>query len=466
MMKYRHFLSLVCILISLSIKAQEDSLHILNYENFLTKVREHHPMARIASIQAETGQAQLQYTRGGFDPKAFIKTGEKYFDGKQYYSLNQGGFKIPTWFGMELLAAYENNDGLYLNPEHNTPNAGLYYAGVSLPLGKGLFIDQRRAELRKAQIYTEITELEKRLMLNDLFYEAGKAYWEWYRAYHQVIIYREALELSKTRLEAVKQSVVLGDRPAMDTLENGIQVQNRKLSLQEAELELKNTEAKISIYLWDEGFIPLEPAKGTIPEDLKISISTKSHEYGNLDSLTGLHPELNQYQAKLKSLEIERRWKIEQLKPQLNLKYNALNAPVNDNPFAGYSINNYTWGLEFSMPLFLRKERGGLNLTKLKMEQTQLMTSNKMVSLKYKIQAAVNEWETLNEQIKLYQGTVTDYQKLLNGERQLFQVGESSVFMVNSRELGYINARIKLIDLIGKQQKAELGIDYALGRLQ
>lgn len=465
-MKYRHFLTLVYLLITISSMAQGDSLHILSFENFLSKVREHHPMARIASIQAETGQAQLQYARGGFDPKAFVKTGEKYFDGKQYYSLNQGGFKIPTWFGMELLAAYENNDGLFLNPENNTPNAGLYYAGVSLPLGKGLFIDQRRAELRKAQVYTEISELEKRLMLNDLFYEAGKAYWEWFSAYYQTLIYREALQLSQTRLEAVKQSVMLGDRPAMDTLENGIQVQNRKLSLQQAELERKNAKTKLSIYLWDEGFIPLEPAKGTIPEDLNITMANQDNNFGDLDSLTDLHPELNQYRAKSKSLEIERRWKIEQLKPQLNLKYNALNAPVNDNPFAGYSINNYTWGLEFSMPLFLRKERGGLNLTKLKLEQTQLMINNKLASLKFKIQAAINEWETLNDQIKLYQGTVSDYQKLLNGERQLFQAGESSVFMVNSRELGYINARIKLIDLLGKQQKASLGIDYALGRLQ
>jgi hypothetical protein len=40
----------------------------------------------------------------------------------------------------------------YLNPENTVPNAGLTSLGISVPLGQGLFINQRMADLRKAKM--------------------------------------------------------------------------------------------------------------------------------------------------------------------------------------------------------------------------------------------------------------------------------------------------------------------------
>jgi hypothetical protein len=77
----------------------------------------------------------------------------------------------------------------------------------------------------------------------------------------------------------------------------------------------------------------------------------------------------------------------------------------------------------------------------------------------------LNEWETLEGLVELYQQTVQDYLGLLNGERQMFNAGESSLFMVNSRELGYINAQLKLIELLAKNHKAELKTLYSFGLL-
>ena len=41
---------------------------------------------------------------------------------------------------------------------------------------------------------------------------------------------------------------------------------------------------------------------------------------------------------------------------------------------------------------------------------------------------------------------------LLNAEQEKFKLGESSVFMVNTRENAYLSAEINLIELISKQQ--------------
>jgi hypothetical protein len=67
--------------------------------------------------------------------------------------------------------------------------------------------------------------------------------------------------------------------------------------------------------------------------------------------------------------------------------------------------------------------------------------------------------------IEGYRQNASDYQRLLNGEKQKFSGGESSLFMVNSRELNYIASRIKLIESIVANKKASLATAHALAIL-
>ncbi len=447
--------------------AQTGSQSVLTFEDYNAIVRQHHPMAVQAELIRKKGEATVQMARGGFDPKIGTDISQKYFKGDQYYSLIDAGLKVPTWFGIEAYAGYEQNGGSYLNPENSTSGGGLAYAGISVPIGRGLFIDERRAELRSAQIYEKSTEVEQRLMMNELLYEAGKAYWNWFEKYQVLQVYREALDLAQFRFTAVKQQAELGDRPSIDTLEAGIQVQNRMLALQQAELDFRNSSALLSIYLWESGQIPLELEETTIPVDKSTVLlrTTEGLLLDRMDSLIAYHPYLQQYRYKIDQLKIERRLKIENLKPQLDLKYNALNQVVGNNPFADLSINNYNWGLQFSMPIPLRKERGALRLAKLKIQNAELDVVDTQAQIGYKITASLNEWNTTREQTKLYERTVRDYLGLLDGERSKFDAGESSLFMVNSRELGYINAQIKYLELLAKNRKAVLSTEFSLGVL-
>ncbi|MFM1874949.1 MAG: hypothetical protein RL266_686 [Bacteroidota bacterium] len=441
---------------------------VLTFEDFNAIVRQHHPVAMQATLIAQKGDAMVQMARGGFDPKLGSDIGQKYFKGDQYYSLIDAGLKVPTWFGIEANLGYEQNGGLFLDPENSTSGGGLVYAGLSVSVGKGLFIDERRAELRKAQIYQKSTVVEQRLMINELMYEAGKAYWDWFQSYETLRVYEEALDLAQFRLNAVKQEASAGDRSSIDTLEAGIQLLNRQLSLQQAQLEYRNASALLSIYLWQNGQIPMELEEGTVPLDKRL-VQLKASSgimLDRLDSMVAYHPYLQQYRFKIEELKIERRLKVESLKPTLNLKYNAINQPVGNNPFADLSINNYVWGMEFSMPIPLRKERGALKLAKLKIQNAEMDVLNKKAQIDYSINASLNEWNTTQQQTALYQRTVNDYRGLLDGERSKFSAGESSLFMVNSREVGYIEAQIKYLELLAKNRKAELTTEYSLGILE
>jgi hypothetical protein len=80
--------------------------------------------------------------------------------------------------------------------------------------------------------------------------------------------------------------------------------------------------------------------------------------------------------------------------------------------------------------------------------------------LLFKARAALSDWQTTDEQVTCIEKTVLDYSGLLTGERTLFNNVESSLFMVNIREMGYINVKIKLVELLAKIRKAKVPADY------
>ena len=334
MMKRYFVLFVICLPFQLF--SQNGESTVFSLDSFLNVVKNNHPLAIQANLQVEKGAASLQTARGAFDPKLQADIAQKYYKGVEYYDLGESKLKIPTWFGIELEGGYERNQGEFINPQNDMPSAGLWFAGITLPIGEGLFIDERRAELRKAQSIVAQSEAEKDLLLNELLFNAGVAYWDWFMSYNNLRIYGEAFDLAQYRFNAVKQSTLLGDAPSIDTLEAGIQLQNRTLNLEEAKLNFKNATAFLSVYLWKDGVIPLEIKNNVIPDSMENIIRNVPQIKGEIDSLLNIHPELRIGYAKIQQLAIEERWSKEQLKPTINLKYQPLVEAVGNDPLANY----------------------------------------------------------------------------------------------------------------------------------
>lgn len=443
--------------------SQSDSSVIFNYDSFIAIVKEHHPIVFQANIVSETGDAQVLKSKGLFDPKLEGAIQQKYFSGDQYYSLANAGLKVPTWFGLSAIAGYDMNQGKYLNPNDRLPASGLWYAGLELELGNGLIIDQRRAELKKAKIYQEGTELERSIIRNELIMNASITYWEWMNAYYQTKILDEAVLNAKLRLRGVQESVLYGDRPAIDTVEASIQWQSRLFDFNQTKLELQNAKEKLQLFLWKEGIIPLEIVNA-IPEKTNLDLIKTQFSFNQTekDSLLTIHPYLLLNELKVDQNEIDILLKKEQLKPSVTLKYNALSEPIAANPIPDYSYTNYSWGGTISYPIFTRKERGDLKLTKLKMEDLKLNNIQTIAKVNYSIDVSQNKFNNALEQLELYNQTVQYYEKLYLAERQLFNVGESSLFMLNAREKSFLEAQLKQIELTNKTMRIGHELNYQL----
>jgi outer membrane protein TolC len=282
-------------------------------------------------------------------------------------------------------------------------------------------------------------------------------------AYANLKIYENAVILSQTRFEAVRKTFVFGDRPAIDTVEANIQLQDRIINLQQASVEFRTKSLILSNFLWIANDTPIELSNKTIPaEPTDINERFFNLNVAAIDSLIGNHPSLKVYDFKIKQLKIEERLKKDKLKPKLNVNYNPLFSAENLN--LSYQ-NNYKWGMSLGFPILLRKERGDLQLTKIKIENTLYENKGKRVELVNKTKASINEFTNYKIQIDIYTKNVSNYERLWQSEKRLFDTGESSLFMINSREMSYINAQIKLNEIINKNKKAALETVYSFGLL-
>jgi outer membrane protein TolC len=441
---------------------------VLTSREFFQRVMEFHPVARQAALLSENARQELRIARGEFDPKLEADLAMKELKKQLYYRNWNTQLKVPVWIG-ELKAGYENNQGSYVNPEVRTSDAGLAYAGVSvpLPIGQGFFIDARRNTLRQAQLFRDIAEADRVKEINKLLLSAAKDYWNWYYAHNEYRMINESYELADVRFQAVKERVVQGDLAAIDSVEAQTILQDRLVQLRQAEVGLINARLLLSNYLWDENDTPLEIPEAVVPNDFDATQRTLGEP--TLDTLLARarqnHPELRKLTLKIRQLEVEERFRRDLLKPTIRADYNLLSrAPVETESMdMAFLRNNYKFGAYFSFPLFLRKERGKLQQTIIKQEQNGFERFQAGREIENGIRAAYNELKTTEGLLTVQQQMVDNYRRLRDGELQKFDNGESSLFLINSRDSKYIEAQIKLISLRSKYEKQKAELLWAAG---
>jgi len=461
----RSFLVLVIVFFCTYMFAQNNT--ILTLEAFYVKIKANHPLTLQAALQNTMADAELMKAKGRFDPTFAGSLNQKNFENKEYFSLLNTELKIPTWPGIDIKTGYELNRGVFLGPENSTPNNGLLFAGVALNLGQGLFIDERRAGVSSAEIMQRFASAKQRDLINELLFNATLVYWDWFRAYNVLEVYKTSLRNAQERFNAVRFNVSSGDRPQIDTVEAKIQIQIIQIGLNQAQLDFTNASTLLSGYFWNEenkntGLDIFQ--KPAIAED-ELRQSSNNFDVSSPFDFVADHPYLEQIRQKTKQLNIDRNLKKDRLKPMVSLQYNPVTEAIGSNILTNYNINNYTWGVEFKMPLFLRKERGDLKIAELKIRENELFLNNKSQELLNKYQVYINEWRATNDQIGIFEETVKLYEQMFIAERRLFEIGESSLFLVNTREQAYINAKIKLTEFITKNRVSYYSIYYFAGKL-
>ena len=438
---------LILLLFSFLQTFAQENPNELTYNEYLGYVKKFHPLVKTANLELSKAQANLMMARGSFDPKIEVDFAKKEFKNTEYYSVLNSSFKIPTWYGIEIKAGFDNNDGMYLNPENKVPNQGLTSVGINIPLGQGLLINQRMADLRKAKIQIQMSQSERKLQAILVLYDASLAYFNWKKSFTEMKLYDNYAKNAQTRFQGIKSLIEQGDKPAIDSIEAGIIVKNRLLSLEDATMKLSKAKLELSNFLWLENDIPLELSETLIPEEKlqsTIQETLRTNELLDADFSVNSHPKISVLQSKIDILTVEQKLKANLLLPKIDIGYSYLSEP---NTIETYQSENYKVGVNFYFPLFLRKERGNLKLAKFKVQETEYALDLEKVQLSNKIEAQKIEIQSLAKQNSLISDLVKDNLTMLSSEERLFSFGESSIFLINSRENNLVAAQLSAIAL-------------------
>lgn len=435
----------------------------LSFKEYIAYVKKHHPLIKQANLQLSIGEANLLKSRGGFDPKIEVDYDKKKFKNTEYFEQLNTTFKIPTWYGIEFKASFEDNTGVYLNPNLTVPEGGLYSAGVSFSLAQGFLINERMATLKKAKFFVTQSSAQRELLVNNLIFEASIAYFKWLEAYKEETIYNRFLSNAEIRFKGIKRNVKLGEKAAIDSIEAKIALQTRKLNFEAAKLKARKAKLKVSNYLWIDK-IPLEIQENIIPSlpnDEVLSTSLTLKEKNNQKYLLKNHPKLKSLEAKVDGLKVDRSLKRNKLLPKIDFQYNFLASDASQ--LNNFRATNFKAFMNFSFPLFLRKERGDLKLTNLKLQETNFELTSAALTIQNKIDAIEIEINSLKKQKGLINSIVLDYKVMLKAEERKFELGESSLFLINSREQKLIASELKENSLLIKALNANVKLYNAYG---
>ena len=460
-------ISLVILLLaSFSLWAQDMNQQVLSLQEYLGYVKSFHPVVKQANLVINEGEAKLLKARGAFDPKLEVDFDKKEFKSTEYYDKLNAVFKIPTWYGVEFKAKFEENSGVYLNPESTVPVDGLYSVGVSVSLARGLLTNRRMAMLKQAKLFNQQAQADRQLLVNDILFQAAQTYFSWLRSFNDKEVYASFLNNAAFRLEGIKKSHKAGEFPAIDTLEAGIIVNSRRLEYENARMKYVKASLELATFLWLEDNTPLELQDNVVPDvqtiaeiDRALDASEASLEAMDLET----HPKMLALGYKYESLLVDRRLKTNNLLPQVDLEYNL----YSETPgyIDSYDTGNYMAGLNINFPLFLRKERGDLKLAKAKVQSAEYEIAATRLDLKNKISAIRQEMESYLLQNTYTEEIVRDYERLLEAEERKFFLGESLLFLVNSRESKVIEAKLKANEVETKYFMSKAALYRTMGVL-
>ncbi|MCG8389208.1 MAG: TolC family protein [Cytophagales bacterium] len=452
------------------IQAQQepDTTTVLEFDEYYRLVLANHPVVKQAELLTQQAAQELRLARGGFDPKLEGSWSFKDFNETEYYNILDVSLKIPVWFPIDPKVGVERNRGTYLNNERfispTTDNRQIY-AGISVPIGQGLFIDQRRATMRQAQLMQDMAEADQVKEINKILLTAAKDYWEWYFAYNNYVLMQRSITIAQDIYDRTKMAFEYGEAAAMDTVQAKITLLQRVTAFQEANIERIKASLRLSLNLWDPNGAPLDLEDNVRPEDMDFSAFNRDL----LDQLVEMarqnHPEILKLDLKNNSLMVERDLARENLKPRLDVNYFLLDQPISPGGEQnGIAVgDNYKVGVDFAFPIFLRKERAKLNQTRLKLTDNRFQRDFVEREIINDINGQFNAVLTTEIIMAQQEEMVNNYEVILQAEQLNLENGESDLFEINVQIEKLIDSQSKLLKLRSDYQKNIMNLYWAAG---
>lgn len=433
----------------------------LGFDEVERSVAELHPLLAAARARQEGAAGALRTAQGGFDLRLDAGLEHRplgYYDSTHLIAkLEQ---PTPLW-GSKLYAGYELGLGkipIYEN-ENQTLDGGELKAGLRVPIWRDGPIDKRRAGVAKADAILESEAAATRVERLELSLEAGEAYWKWVAAGQSYLVAVALYQLAKDRDAQLATQVKSGAVPAIDRAENLRAVLTRREGVIGARRALEQAGFKLSLYFRDRDGRPQPPPPSRVPMSWAPRAPWAQSELQAGLQRAVSRPEVARYAALEQAAAVELELAENRIAPQLELDVSAskdLGHSTDPEKEASLRPTELKAGLLFSLPIQLRVERGEAESARAKLKET----AEKGRYAREKVEAQIRDlWSALEAQTELVEvatRTVRVARAVAEGERRRFELGSTTLFIVNLREQAAADAETKALKALADLETARL----------
>jgi outer membrane protein len=436
---------------------QASKLPPLTLTDVIRIVEQNHPKLRGADTQRRIASAKRLEKQGAFDPVFSI--------GSDYYrfnstttrgklaetALSDALVEFQTRYGVKVTAGTRYNLGRVKSPFSSTGDSGEYFVEFKVPLLRGARINEKSAMERQAILGEPLADTDFEVTRLDLILKAANSYWDWVGSKRKLDVARSLLALAEIRATAVKDRVKAGDLPQIDAVEADLEVQRRQGNLVKADRDLQKAGFKLSLSLWaPDGQQALSPLPEQVPDVFaEPALFTDTQAIEGQKFALERRPELRALLLNRQITQVDLELAKNQRQPGIDLTF----SPGRDTGFGAIG-NTVKAGVTFTLPLRQRTADGRIGVAALKLEKVELDTLNERQRITTEVFDAVSAINTSYERYRAAEQEVELAKKLEEGERIKFQLGDSTLFLVNQRERATAEAKVKLIEIQAEYEQA------------
>jgi len=421
------------------------------------------------------------------------------------------------WNGLTFDTSFDNhrvtsaNPFVSLNPFYTTQ---LSFA-VTQPLMRGRSIDTQRAlvTIRRRDREASLAVLEERALAVATAVE--EAYWDLVAARRQVDVDTEAANLARIQLEQDRRMIAAGSLPQVELSAAEAELQRHMDALYrstgnvtEVENNLKTLLARDrSDALWQDEIIPLDSGAQAPPAIIVVRDAVG-------DALRR-RPELQEIDANIAANDVRTRQNADVLKPQINVvasyslaglagsvrpgadpftavavplyeRVNALSQPAGlpalgapgtsalpssavgglGSSFSSLFHGNYQTvqaGLSLDFTIHNRTAAANLAEAAIARKRLSLMHDRAEQAIEAQVRNALQALDTARQRMRAAAAGAEAAKEKLESETRLFESGESTNFLVLTRQNQYSDARRSQVEAEAAFNKAVAQYEGALG---
>lgn len=455
-------------MISLLFLAGLQAADPLTLEEVLGSVDRHYPPLRAALLDRELADADFLAAQGRFDLvlRSLIDSNSfGFYESRRWdVSVEQ---PTPYW-GASFFSGYMVSGGSFpsYDGKLQTNTAGEYRAGMRLPLFRDRAVDGRRADLEKTKIGRRVADLGVKQQRIAILQLATNRYWNWVAAGRRFTVAKAIFDIAFTRERILEQAVELGQLPQFEVMDNRRIIEQRRSQVVAAQRAIEQAGFDLSLFYRDASGQPIIATPDRLPPDFPMPEQLSDERIReDIDAALSKRPEVGRLEAQRSQIDVDRRLANNRRLPGIDFIFSY------DRELGQRRVprgpDEVRAGIVFELPLQRRTAQGQEQAAITRMTQFDQRLRFQREQIEVEVRDAVSAVRRAFEGAQVIRDEVEATRKVETAERARFDLGESTLFFLNLREIQTVDAQLRQVSALADYFRAMALYELAIAaRLQ